>query len=59
MYLSKKEYERLREIEKVNETALTFDALEMIVRSCDFNAEEIGRHFLECYYRQKRNKTVK
>lgn len=58
MAISGAEADRLRELDRQvqNGSILTFDGLETILRSCDFDAEKIGRHFLEAYWKQKKSK---
>lgn len=35
---------------------LSFDTMRMIVRTCEFDPEKVGRHFLEVYARMNRRK---
>ena len=58
MAVAKKELERLRSVDKMvrDGSVLTFDGLELIIRACDFDPEKIGRHILEAYWKQKRDK---
>jgi len=48
------DYERLKKLESSGHL-LDLPCLRLIMRSCDFQPEQVGKHFLEVYYRWKRN----
>lgn len=61
MSMTKAERERLERLEKLeqdvmNGRILHYDGLESVVKAYNYRPEDIGRHFLECYYFMKRSK---
>lgn len=48
------DYQRLKELERSGHV-LSRDCLRLIIRSCEGKPEAVGKHFIEVYYRWKRN----
>lgn len=47
------DYQRLKELEQRGHL-LSENTLRLILRSCDFKPDEVGKHFIGLYYRWKR-----
>ena len=61
MSMTKAERARLERLERLEDDAksgriLHYDGLESVVKAYNYSPEDIGRHFLECYYFMKRSK---
>ena len=59
--MNKAERARLERLEQLEDDArngriLHYDGLESIVKAYNYRPEDIGRHFLECYWFMKRSK---
>ena len=59
--MTKAERARLERLERLEDDAkngriLHYDGLEFICKAYNYDAEKIGRHFLECYWKMKRSK---